>query len=184
MIQKADLKRFAPESQIVIWRYFPPTKMVVLCQFPIHPNSPWANPISESLQAMHGNKHWIFWIPCRTSVCCRDFECVSLSVGICWHKCCVFVVFLFFYLCYAVVFCGFVGMCFVVFCVCVCQTLYLREFSYCFADWHSNKKFCMPNSKQGAAGSSQFCCQRRQLWILREADWDVNLCTCFLNKFP
>ena len=23
--------------------------------------------------------------------------------------------------------------------VCVCQTLYLREFSYCFADWHSNK---------------------------------------------
>ena len=31
---------------------------------------------------------------------------------------------------------------------------------------------------QGAAGSSQFCCQRRQLWILREADWDVNLCTC------
>jgi len=33
--------------------------------------------------------------------------------------------------------------------VCVCQTLYLREFSYCFAGWHSNKKFCMPNSKTG-----------------------------------
>ena len=28
---------------------------------------------------------------------------------------------------------------------------------------------------QGAAGSPQFCCQRRQLWILREADWDANL---------
>ena len=32
--------------------------------------------------------------------------------------------------------------------------------------------------KQGAAGSPQFCCQRRRLWILREADWDANLCTC------
>ncbi len=32
--------------------------------------------------------------------------------------------------------------------------------------------------QQGVAGRSQFCCQRRQLWILREADWDVNLCTC------
>ena len=30
---------------------------------------------------------------------------------------------------------------------------------------------------QGAAGSPQFCCQRRQLWILCEADWDANLCT-------
>ena len=32
--------------------------------------------------------------------------------------------------------------------------------------------------KQGAAGSPQFCCQRRRLWMLREADWDANLCTC------
>ena len=32
--------------------------------------------------------------------------------------------------------------------------------------------------KQGAAGSPQFCCQRRRLWILRETDWDANLCTC------
>ena len=36
---------------------------------------------------------------------------------------------------------------------------------------------------QGSGGSPsqpQFCCQRRQLWILREADWDANLCTCIV----
>ena len=40
-------------------------------------------------------------------------------------------------------------LCALCLCVCVCQTLYLREFSYCFAGWHSNKKYCMPNSKTG-----------------------------------
>ena len=32
---------------------------------------------------------------------------------------------------------------------------------------------------QAAAGSPQLCCQRRQLWILREADWDTNPCVSF-----
>ena len=45
-------------------------------------------------------------------------------------------------------------------CVCVCERV-----SDC-------------ETMQGAAGSPQFCCQRRRLWILREADWDANLCTC------
>ena len=34
---------------------------------------------------------------------------------------------------------------------------------------------------QGAAGNPQFCCQRRQLWTFREADWDANLCTCTVS---
>ena len=40
--------------------------------------------------------------------------------------------------------------------------------------------------KQGAAGIPQFCCQRRRLWILREVDWDANLCTCnrVMCNFP
>ena len=33
---------------------------------------------------------------------------------------------------------------------------------------------------QGAAGSPQSCCQRRQLWIFRDADWDADLCACVI----
>ena len=52
--------------------------------------------------------------------------------------------------------------------LCVCQPLFQRVLFLFLSQLH----------QQGAAGNPQFCCQRRQLWTFREADWDANLCTC------
>ena len=62
-------------------------------------------------------------------------------------------------------------------CRCVWVTVCSKEHLSLFMVFHVHFL-----DKQGAAGSSQFCCQRRQLWILRETDWDVNLCTCKIHE--
>ena len=49
---------------------------------------------------------------------------------------------------------------------------------FTFSPFHCNRGMFQKIFQQGAAGNPQFCCQRRQLWTFREADWDANLCTC------
>ena len=56
----------------------------------------------------------------------------------------------------------------------MCHPLYQRVVT------SSDKLQQYSKTLQGAAGSPQFRCQRRQLWILRDADWDANLCTCVI----
>lgn len=62
MIQKADLKRSAAESQIVYEDTSPPQKNGGALPIPNPSQFTMSQSQfqSESLQAMHGNKHWIF----------------------------------------------------------------------------------------------------------------------------
>ena len=72
-------------------------------------------------------------------------------------------------------------------CLCVCVSPPVPKVdiaNHRFDEVHhaSGIRFMTSHFKQqGGAGSPQFCCQRRQLWLLREADWDANLCTCNLT---